>query len=87
MVFAFGVTLAFAGLVTNVAVTIVGVVVGVIAALGWWRAVLPVQQEEHVPLRPPAERARAIEPSPAEVERLRAGEGGHRVRVPVEVRP
>ena len=87
MVFAFGVTLAFAGLVTNVAVTIVGVVVGVIAALGWWRAVLPVQQEEHVPLRPPAERARAIVPSSAEVGRLRAGEGGHRVRLPVEVRP
>jgi len=87
MAAAFGVTLGFAGLVTHLAVTIVGVVVGLVAAVGWWREVLPVAQVEHVPLRPPAERARPIEPSPAAVERLIAGEAGHRVRVPVEVQP
>src|ERR671923_253314 len=40
-----------------------------------------------IPLRPPAERARPVVPSPAAVEYLRVGEAGHRVRVPVEVQP
>lgn len=87
MVAAFGVTLGLAGLVTHLAVSIVGVVVGLVAAVGWWREVLPVEQVEHVPLRPPAERARPIVPSPAAVEALIAGEARHRVRVPVEVQP
>jgi hypothetical protein len=38
-------------------------------------------------LRPPDEHARPVMPSPATVEYLRAGEEGHRVRVPVEVQP
>jgi hypothetical protein len=87
MVAAFGVTLGFAGLVTHAAVSIVGVVLGLVAAVGWWREVLPEERVEHVPLRPPAERASPIVPSPAAVERLIAGEAGHRVRLPVEVRP
>lgn len=87
MVAAFGVTLGFAGLVTHLAVSIVGVVVGLVAAVGWWREVLPVEQVEHVPLRPLTERARPILPSPAAVERLIAGEARHRVRVPVQVQP
>ncbi len=87
MVAAFGVTLGVAGLVTHLAVSIVGVVVGLVAAVGWWWEVLPVEQVEHVPLRPPAERARPIVPSPAAVEPLIAGEARHRVRVPVEVQP
>ncbi len=87
MVAAFGVTLGFAGLVTHLVVSIVGVVVGLVAAVGWWWEVLPVEQVEHVPLRPPAKRARPILPSPAAVEPLIAGEARHRVRVPVEVQP
>ena len=81
MIAAFGVTFSLAGLVTHLAVSIVGVVVGLIAAVGWWREVLPMEQVEHVPLRPPAERARPIVPSPAAVEALIAGEARHRVRV------
>jgi hypothetical protein len=87
MVAAFGVTLGFAGLVTHPAVSIVGAVVSSVAAVGWWREALPVAQVERVPLRPPAERARPIVPSPAAVERLKVGEAGHRVRVPAEVQP
>jgi hypothetical protein len=58
-----------------------------IGAVGWWQEVLPQERVEHVSLRPPAERARPVVPSPAAVEHLRVGEGGHRVRVPVEIQP
>ncbi len=87
MVLAFGVTLAFAGLVTNAIVSIVGVALALVASVGWWRQVLPAQQHERVPLRPVSERARPIVPSRAAVDRLKLGEAGHRVRIPVEVQP
>src|SRR5216684_2098325 len=70
MVVALGVTLACAGLVTNATVSIVGVILALAGAVGWWRQVLPVQQVEHVPLRPPAGRARPIVPSSVGVERF-----------------
>jgi hypothetical protein len=87
MVLAFGVTLGFAGLVTNAIVSVVGVVLALIAAVGWWRQVLPTQQHEAVVLRPAGERAKPIVPSRAAVARLIPGEGGHRVRIPTEVQP
>src|SRR5260370_37635009 len=42
---------------------------------------------EHVPVRSVAEQARPIVPSPAAVGRFALGEGGHRMRIPVEVQP
>jgi len=87
MALAFGITLIFAGLVTNISTTVVGIVVTLAAAVGWWRQVLPVPHVEHVPLRPPAERARPIAASRTPVERGSRGEGGHRLRVPVVVPP
>ena len=87
MVLAFGVTLLFGGLVTNALVSAVGLVLFLVAAVGWWRQVLPEQQLEHVPLRPIAERAKPIVPSPTPVDRLEPGEARHRTRIPVEVPP
>jgi hypothetical protein len=87
MALAFGVTLMFAGLVTNPSVTAVGLAIALAAAVGWWRQVLPVERVERVPLPPAPLRARPIAPSPAAVERLAPGEGGHRLRIPVEVPP
>jgi hypothetical protein len=87
MVAALGITLMCGGLVTHVTVSAVGVVLAMMSAVGWWREVLPQERVEHVARRLPAERARAIVPSPEAVEHLRAGEAGHRVRVPVEVQP
>ncbi len=87
MVLALGVTLGFAGLVTNAIVSTVGVVLALIAGVGWWRQVLPVQQHEAVPLRPVAERPKPIVASRAAVARLIPGEEGHRTRIPTEVQP
>ena len=51
MVLAFGVTLIFAGLVTNVSVSVVGVVLVARRRVGWFREVLPHEHEEAVPRR------------------------------------
>jgi len=87
MVLALAVTLVCGGLVTNLAVSVVGLVLALLAAVGWWRQVLPVEQVEHVPLPLPAHRAAPILPSAAVVEQRSHGQGGHRVRIPVEVPP
>ncbi|HEY8516034.1 MAG TPA: hypothetical protein VIS07_11020 [Candidatus Binatia bacterium] len=85
---ALGVTLIFAGLVTHVFTTIVGAVLFVVCAVGWFRSVLPVEETEIVPLRPPALRAREIQPVPHTVEHLTpGGPHAHRMRLPVEVHP
>jgi hypothetical protein len=87
MVVALGVTLACAGLVTSATVSVVGVILALAGAVGWWHQVLPEEQVEHVPLRPSAQRARPIVPSSVGVEHATLGEGEHRARVPVEVQP
>src|SRR5262245_28074875 len=87
MVLALGVTLTFAGLVTNTIVSAVGIVLSLLAGVGWWRQVLPIQKHEAVPLRPVVERSTPIVPSAAAVARLIPGEAGHRVRIPTEVQP
>jgi len=87
MALAFGVTLILSGLVTNLAVSVVGIVVSFAGAIGWWRQVLPVEHIEEIALPPLAERLRPIAPSTAPVERFRLGKAGHRVRYPVEVHP
>ena len=46
MLAALGATLVFAGLVTHVAATIVGAVLFVVSAVGWFRAVLPEEETE-----------------------------------------
>ncbi len=46
---AFGITLVVAGLVTSVAVSVLGAIVAVPGAVGWFRAVLPYEAHETVP--------------------------------------
>jgi hypothetical protein len=87
MVAALGVTMMFGGLVTHAIVSAVGLLLSLIAAVGWWKEVLPQARVEIVHLLPPSERAGPVVPVPATVEHLTIGEGGHRVRVPVEVQP
>ena len=87
MVVALGVTLGFAGLVTHLAVSAVGVALALTGAVGWWRCVLPTEQIEHVPVRPVPVAPSPVTPPPRTVERLWFGDERHRLRVPVEVQP
>src|SRR5207253_8284396 len=50
IVLAFGFTLMFAGLLTSVSVSVLGVVLGVAGCVGWFREVLPREHEETVPV-------------------------------------
>jgi uncharacterized membrane protein YagU involved in acid resistance len=87
MVTALGVTLVLAGLITHAVISVVGAMLLVRGAIGWWREVIPHAKHVAIPLRPLAERARPIVPAPEKVSHLRLGEGGHRVRIPEEVHP
>lgn len=84
---AFGITLICAGLVTHPALSVVGLVVALAGAVGWFRNVLPVEQHEAVRLRAPEERARPITTSPRTIAYLHPGVAGHRVRIPAEIHP
>jgi hypothetical protein len=50
IVLAFGATLLLAGIVTNPGISILGGVLLVAAAVGWFRQVLPHEAHEHVPV-------------------------------------
>jgi hypothetical protein len=49
-VLAFGCSLLFAGLVTNVSVSLLGAVLSLAGSIGWFREVLPHEHEETVPV-------------------------------------
>jgi hypothetical protein len=50
LVLAFGSTLLFAGLLTSISVTVLGVVLTVAGCVGWFREVFPHEHEEAVPV-------------------------------------
>ena len=82
---AFGLALILAGLVTSLAVSVVGLVVLVAGAIGWFRVVMPVQQEESVKVVHTL--SATVTSSTRRVDHLEPGAGGHRVRIPVQVHP
>src|SRR5258708_37110083 len=50
IVLAFGVILMFAGLLTSVSVSVLGVVLGVEGCVGWFREVFPPENEQTAPV-------------------------------------
>jgi len=84
---AFGITLMFAGLVTHLVVSVVGILLLARGLVGWWTDVLPVEKHEYVPMPPEHLRAAAVVVARHSVEHLRAGERGHRVKIPAEIHP
>jgi len=84
MIFALGLTLSFAGLVTNVAVSMVGFVMFIAGAVGWFRDVLPFEQ--HVMIRMEPKAAPVIEEQIG-VDYLQVGELGNRAVLPLEIYP
>jgi hypothetical protein len=87
MITALGITLLCAGLVTHVAVSLVGLILALRGAVGWFREDLPLERHELAPVRPLAEQAQFVKLSPRTTTHLRAGEAGHRVRIPAEIHP
>ncbi len=86
LVLAFGITLLFAGALTQWSISVVGLIIAFRGAVGWWHNVIPQEEHEEVPIDP------ALRPAPILVEqrsvvRLRAGEQGHRVRIPERIHP
>jgi hypothetical protein len=84
MIMALGLTLAFAGLVTNPAVGIVGLVLFTSGAVGWFREVLPVEHREAVRAEAAPE---PIVPAKIGVDYLQVGELGNRAILPLEIYP
>ena len=60
IVFAFGLTLLFAGLLTNVSLSLVGVVLSLAGSVGWFRDVLPRERRESPQLPVPRAQSRAV---------------------------
>ena len=84
---AFGLALLVAGLVTSLAVSVVGFVVVLCGAIGWFREVLPVAKVEVVQPLHIETRAPIVARSTRRVDHLKAGAEGHRVYIPIEVHP
>ena len=82
-----GLTLLAAGLVTQAVMSVVGLILTIRGAVGWFRDVLPVEEHDLVRVRPLEQRARPITPVPRAVQQLRPGVADHRVRIPAEIHP
>jgi hypothetical protein len=78
--------MVFFGLVTSLAFTVVGLIVGVVGAVGWCFDVFPHPKHEAVELLPKEKRP-VITSTRRSVQHLKPGERGHRVRIPVEIHP
>ena len=83
IVFAFGTTLLFAGLVTNPWVSVVGLICTVAGIVGWWRDVLPREAMELIP--PDEYREIDTGPEISDPVHHRASEAPARMVLPVEV--
>ena len=86
MVFAFGLTLLVAGMVTHWAVSIVGFIIAAKGVTGWWTSVIPHEYHEAVEIETDR-RPMPVTVGARSVVRLKLGEGGHRVRVPERIHP
>ncbi|MDE3137282.1 MAG: hypothetical protein KGL59_11955 [Acidobacteriota bacterium] len=84
LVLAFGLTLVFTGLVTIAAVSLLGGLLSLFGAVGWFREVLPHERHESVPVR---EEVIVIATERREVARIQIAPELQRLRFPIEVYP
>jgi hypothetical protein len=84
IVLGFGFTLLFAGLLTNVSVSVLGLVLSLAGCVGWFREVLPEEHEEVVDIEP--EEA-SIATERQRVERIHVDEAIVRAWLPLETYP
>src|SRR5580704_14004900 len=81
IVLAFGITLLFAGLVTSEAVSALGAIVSLVAAVGWFRDVLPHEAHESVAV---ARQVPAVVTTRREVARVAIAHELRRAYLPLE---
>ena len=84
IVLAFGFTLLFAGLLTNVSVSVLGAVLSLAGCVGWFREVLPHEREEAVEVVP---EDTSIATERERVERIHVDEAIVRAWLPLETYP
>jgi len=83
-VLALGVSFIFAGLLTNASISVLGAILYIAGAVGWFRQVLPHEHHELVPV--------VLEPelaivAPREVTRLRVAQQVQRAWLPLKIYP
>jgi hypothetical protein len=83
-VLALGVALIFAGMLTNVSISVLGAVLYLAGAVGWFRQVLPHEHHVEVPVVPEPEAA--VVPAP-EVARLPVAQQVRRAWLPLKIYP
>jgi len=87
LVLALGVMLVFAGIAIKTSlVSYAGILFALVAAVGWWRVVIPEDQHEAAPIEA-NHRPSPIQVGARSVMRLQVGEESHRVRIPEEIHP
>jgi hypothetical protein len=85
IILAFGLTLVFAGLVTSSSVSLLGAILAVSGAIGWFRDVLPHEKHESVSTIEKISPVSTRRPRVAAVQWMT--EELHRARLPLEVYP
>src|SRR5580658_7496929 len=81
---AFGMTLLFAGMVTSGAVSVLGAIVAIAGAVGWFRNVLPYEAHETVAVVP---EVAAVTTARREVARVAIASELQRAYLPLEIYP
>jgi len=84
IILAFGITLIFAGLVTDVAVSVLGAILVIAGSVGWFRNVLPHEAHESVPVVPELQ---TIATARRSVARLEIASQPKRAWLPLEIYP
>jgi len=84
IVLAFGITLLFAGLVTSEAVSVLGAIISIAGAAGWFRDVLPQERHESLPVMA---QVPGVTTMRREVARMEITREVRRAWLPVEVHP
>ena len=81
---AFGITLLFAGMVTSEAVSVLGAIVAVAGAVGWFRNVLPYEAHETMPV---VQEELVVTTTRREVVRMAVANELQRAFLPLEIYP
>src|ERR1019366_2606916 len=84
IVLAFGITMLFAGLVTDESVSILGAIVSIVAVIGWFRPFLPHEAHESLPI---VSEAPATVLARREVQRIEIDSEARRAFLPREIYP